>query len=76
MIAGWKSFRANYQMNNYLEEFVAMQLLSHGKVFEAFPKLRIVICHCGGGLNRFIPTDHHIAQKDLTCESVLRLLLL
>jgi predicted TIM-barrel fold metal-dependent hydrolase len=52
-------------MNNYLEEFVAMQLYSHSNVFEAFPKLRIVICHCGGGLNRFIPTDHHVGQKDL-----------
>src|SRR5439155_1280574 len=27
---------ANYQMNNYLEEFVAMQLYSHSKVFESF----------------------------------------
>jgi hypothetical protein len=26
----------------------------------------VVVCHCGGGLNRFIPTDHHIAQKDLS----------
>ncbi len=25
---------ANYQMNNYLEEFVAMQLYMHGKVFD------------------------------------------
>ena len=56
---------ANYQMNNYLEEFVAMQLYSHSKVFETFPKLKIVICHSGGGLNRFIPTDHHVGQRDL-----------
>jgi predicted TIM-barrel fold metal-dependent hydrolase len=56
---------ANYQMNNYLEEFVAMQLYSHSKVFETFPKLKIVICHCGGGLNRFIPTDHHVGQQNL-----------
>jgi predicted TIM-barrel fold metal-dependent hydrolase len=55
---------ANYQMNNYLEEFVAMQLLCHSKVFETFPRLRITICHCGGGLNRFIPTDHHVGQRD------------
>jgi len=55
---------ANYQMNNYLEEFVAMQLLCHSKVFEIFPRLRITICHCGGGLNRFIPTDHHVGQSD------------
>lgn len=57
---------ANYQMNNYLEEFVAQQLLTHSKVFEIFPRLKIVICHCGGALNRFIPSDKHIAQKDLS----------
>ncbi len=34
-------------------------------MFERFPGLRIVSCHCGGALNRFIPTDHHLAQKDL-----------
>lgn len=56
----------NYQMNNYIEEFIAMHLLSHSNIFELFPRLRIVICHCGGALNRFIPTDHHIAQKDLS----------
>jgi predicted TIM-barrel fold metal-dependent hydrolase len=57
---------ANYQMNNYLEEFVAMQLYSHSNVFKAFPKLKIVICHCGGGLNRFIPTDKHVGQGDFS----------
>ena len=43
-----------------------MQLLSHGNVFQTFPRLKIVICHCGGALNRFIPTDRHVAQKDLS----------
>ena len=56
----------NYQMNNYTEEFIAMHILSHSDVFQRFPRLKIVICHCGGSLNRFIPTDHHIAQKDLS----------
>jgi predicted TIM-barrel fold metal-dependent hydrolase len=56
----------NYQINNYTEEFIAMHLLSHSSVFELFPQLKIVICHCGGALNRFIPTDPHIAQKDLS----------
>ena len=45
----------NYQMNNYIEDFIAMQLLTHSKVFEIFPKLKITICHCGGGLNRLSP---------------------
>lgn len=57
---------ANYQMNNYLEEFVAMQLYTHSKIFELFPKLKIIICHCGGGLNRFIPTDKHVGQGDFS----------
>lgn len=57
---------SNYQMNNYLEEFVAMQLYSHSNVFKVFPKLKIVICHCGGGLNRFIPTDKHVGQGDFS----------
>jgi predicted TIM-barrel fold metal-dependent hydrolase len=43
-----------------------MHLLQHSNVFELFPRLKIVICHCGGALNRFIPTDHHIAQKDFS----------
>ena len=46
---------ANYQMNNYLEEFVAMQLYMHSKIFQTFPKLKIVICHCGGGLEPLHP---------------------
>ena len=57
---------ANYQMNNYIEEFIAMQLLTHSKVFAIFPKLKITICHCGGGLNRFIPTDKHVGQGDFS----------
>jgi len=56
---------ANYQMNNYTEEFLAMHILAHSNVFEVFPRLKIIICHCGGALNRFIPTDHHNSQKDL-----------
>jgi len=57
---------ANYQMNNYLEEFVAMNLYMHSKIFQTFPKLKIVICHCGGGLHRFIANDHHVGQGDFS----------
>lgn len=57
---------ANYQMNNYIEEFISLQLLTHGNVFQTYPRLKVVICHCGGALHRFIPTDRHIAQKDLS----------
>lgn len=56
----------NYQLHFLTEQYLAGQFLSHGPVFERFPRLRIIICHCGGALDRFIPTDRHIAQKDLS----------
>jgi predicted TIM-barrel fold metal-dependent hydrolase len=56
----------NYQLGFYTEQYLAGQFLSHGDVFERFPELKVIICHCGGGLDRFIPTDPHIAQKDLS----------
>jgi predicted TIM-barrel fold metal-dependent hydrolase len=56
----------NYQLGFLTEQYLAGQFLSHGDVFERYPELRIVICHCGGALDRFIPTDPHLAQKDLS----------
>ncbi len=57
---------ANYQLGFYTEQYLATQFLSHGDVFERYPELKVVVCHCGGGLDRFIPSDAHIAQKDLS----------
>jgi predicted TIM-barrel fold metal-dependent hydrolase len=54
----------NYQIGFVWEQYLATQLLSHGDVFERFPELKIVICHCGGSLDRFIKSDHHLSQKD------------
>jgi predicted TIM-barrel fold metal-dependent hydrolase len=56
----------NYQLGFLTEQYLAGQFLSHGDVFALFPELKVIICHCGGALDRFIPTDHHIAQKDLS----------
>ncbi len=52
----------NYQINNVTEEYIAMMLYQHTRVFDDFPRLKIVICHCGGGLQQFIPTDHHLGR--------------
>lgn len=56
----------NYQIGFVWEQFLATQLLSHSDVFERYPELKICVCHGGGSLNRFIPTDSHLAQKDLS----------
>jgi predicted TIM-barrel fold metal-dependent hydrolase len=44
----------SYQYNNLTEETLATLLLEHSDVFERFPRLRIVICHCGGALKRLL----------------------
>lgn len=57
---------ANYQMNNVTEEYIATQLLGHSDVFDRYPRLKVVICHCGGALDRFIRNDRHRPQRDLS----------
>jgi len=54
----------NYQVGFMFEQFLATQLYMHGDVFERFPELKVLVCHCGGALDRFIKTDHHLGQKD------------
>ena len=57
----------NYQTNNVTEEYIATQILQHGKVFERFPRLKVCVCHCGGGLNRFVQEDtSHVSHHDLS----------
>jgi predicted TIM-barrel fold metal-dependent hydrolase len=54
----------NYQVGFLYEQFLATQLLMHGDAFERFPGLKILVCHCGGALDRFIKSDNHLGQKD------------
>jgi predicted TIM-barrel fold metal-dependent hydrolase len=49
----------NYQLGFVTEQYLAVQFLRHGDVFRSFPKLRVVVCHCGGALDRFAPGDPH-----------------
>lgn len=46
-----------YQYNNTTEETLATLLLEQGNVFERFPKLRIVVCHCGGAPRRLVEAN-------------------
>ena len=62
----WEVVPSNYQMNNVVEEYIAMQLLEHGRVFDDFPKLKVFVCHGGGALHRFIAEDYHRGQRDLS----------
>ncbi len=56
----------NYQLGFATEQYLANQFLQHSDVFKRFPNLKIVICHCGGGLDRFLKTDPHLGQTDLS----------
>ena len=55
----------NYQLGFVVEQYLATQLLSHSDVFDRFPDLRVLVCHCGGALDRWIATDPHVSQKNL-----------
>jgi predicted TIM-barrel fold metal-dependent hydrolase len=44
----------SYQYNNLTEEALAKLLLEHSDVFERFPNLTVIICHCGGALSRWV----------------------
>jgi predicted TIM-barrel fold metal-dependent hydrolase len=56
----------NYQLGFVMEQFLAQQILSHSDVFDRYPELRVIICHCGGALNRFLKSDSHLSQRDLS----------
>lgn len=47
----------SYQFNNLVEEALATLLYQESNVFERFPSLKVVICHCGGALSRFVPSS-------------------
>ena len=56
----------NYQFANVIEEYIATQLLSQSNLFEKYPELHVTICHCGGSLDRFIKSDPHVGQRDVS----------
>jgi predicted TIM-barrel fold metal-dependent hydrolase len=58
--------RSNYQIGFVVEQFIATQILSHSDVFERFPELKVVVCHCGGALDRFIDAAGHRGRSDLS----------
>jgi len=54
----------NYQVGFMMEQYIASQLLGWSDVFDRYPELKVVVCHCGGCLSRFAPTDNHNFQRD------------
>ena len=65
-----------YQYNSMTEETLATLLLENTNVFQQFPKLKVLVCHCGGSLLRLVhkgmPTDaieHARGAKNLYLDS-------
>ena len=46
--------RSNYQIGFLVEQYIATQILTHSDVFDKFPELKVVVCHGGGALDRFV----------------------
>lgn len=43
-----------YQYNNLTEETLATLLLEQSDVFSRYPRLRVMVCHCGGAPRRLL----------------------
>lgn len=53
----------NSQLAFMSEQYFSLMALRHSDVFERFPRLRIIICHCGGALDRFTPQSPLVNPK-------------
>jgi len=53
----------NYQLAFLSEQYFALQFLRHGDVFDRFPRLKILICHCGGALDRFVKESPAVTPR-------------
>jgi len=48
--AGCRAHRHNYTLNFIIEESVSVISILNSKVFEDFPKLKLIVCHGGGAI--------------------------
>lgn len=62
----WGRVPSNYQMNNVIQEFITWNVLGHSDVFDIFPQLKVVICHCGGALSRFRVNKNSRERREQT----------
>jgi predicted TIM-barrel fold metal-dependent hydrolase len=56
---------SNYQIGFVTEQFIATQILSRSDVFDRFPELKVVVCHCGGALDRFVASAGWRGRRDI-----------
>lgn len=55
-----------YQLNFMAEQAMATVYLRHNDQFERFPGLKIMICHCGGFVDRLIPGSDFLGNRDVS----------
>ena len=53
-----------YQLNFLTEQHTALVCLRTSDVFQRFPGLKVVICHCGGALERLIGENRSFLGND------------
>ncbi|WP_156994362.1 amidohydrolase family protein [Pseudonocardia acaciae] len=49
-----------YQQHNMAEETLATMHLEQGEVFERYPGLRVLVCHCGGAPRRLLQAGQRL----------------
>ncbi len=63
----FRSIPRSFQFAFQPEQWISMMLLRHGDQFKRFPGLKVIVCHCGGALDRHIGDYPWLAkEKDVS----------
>ena len=58
------------QFNFMAEQTLATLVLERGLVFERFPRLKVVVVHCGGSPSRFVPGTGRVQSRNDLSENL------
>ena len=66
----YRVMNQNYQLAFATEQFLTTQFLRWGDQFQRFPELRVMVCHMGGGLDRFIKESNLLNPSNDTTKNL------
>lgn len=66
----YRVMNQNYQLAFATEQFLTTQFLRWGDQFQRFPELKVMVCHMGGGLDRFIKESNLLNPSNDTTKNL------
>jgi predicted TIM-barrel fold metal-dependent hydrolase len=66
----YRVMNQNYQLAFATEQYLTTQFLRWGDQFQRFPELKIMVCHMGGALDRFIKQSNLLNPSNDTTKNL------